>query len=138
MGLGGAGVSRHVLYRWWDDQGRLVYLGITNNAGRRTDEHASKPWANLCVSMTVEQLPDSWSRAEVLAYEAERIEVERPMRNIIGNRAVRRRVTRRPRRPARRRRHRKLLMVRGALYGAVYVAVVAAVVVLLGHASGTF
>lgn len=35
----------HALYRFRDDSGALLYVGITNNPGRRWTEHQkSKPW----------------------------------------------------------------------------------------------
>ena len=109
------GEGPFTLYRWWDENGSLVYLGITNNAGRRLDEHQrDKPWARECAQVTLQHLPEHWDRAEVLAYESRCIRQERPRRNIAGNGGQGLRA------PARRRVRRKVRLarrVKGVLQG---------------------
>jgi hypothetical protein len=70
---------RTALYRWFDAEDRLLYVGITNDIGRRTDRHAYlQPWWTNVARSTVEWFP---SRPEALAAEARAIRDEYPTYN---------------------------------------------------------
>ena len=72
------------LYRWFDADDQLLYVGISNNVVRRSGEHAkAKAWMRQAVRNTVEWLPD---RASALAAEEAAIESEHPKHNIVHNR----------------------------------------------------
>lgn len=74
----------HTLYRHFDAQGRLLYVGITVDPGRRWKQHqADKPWWAEVAQTTYEQHPD---RASVLAAEREAILREEPLHNVVHNR----------------------------------------------------
>lgn len=69
----------HALYRFYADDGTLLYVGITNNPGNRFNQHgADKPWWHEVRGITMEPYPD---RASVLAAEARAIAVENPRYN---------------------------------------------------------
>ena len=94
----GSAATRHFLYRWFDAEGRLLYVGITNDASRRVAEHvASKPWIGQAAQMTLTHYPD---RAAVLAAEKEAIRMEQPAYNIVHNGGVNRAARRRALAPA--------------------------------------
>lgn len=70
----------HALYRFYADNGRLLYVGITNNPGTRFDQHAAdKPWWHEVRGITLETYPD---RDAVLAAERRAIAVEQPLHNV--------------------------------------------------------
>lgn len=80
----GGGVSRRgrqtCLYRFYDVQGYLLYVGITNSLEGRTSNHRStKPWWGLVATMTVERFP---SRAEAEIAERVAIRDELPAFNV--------------------------------------------------------
>lgn len=98
-----------VIYRWWDAEGRLLYLGMTNRQLDRPAEHLrTKAWVADAVAMTVEHLPLGWKRPQVRVYERNCIRAERPLHNTVHNRAVRSG----PRSPAKRRRTRATPLAR--------------------------
>jgi hypothetical protein len=67
------------LYRYFDDDGRLLYIGITGNHWLRTLNHAVKSgWMELAVSSTIARYP---SRREALEAEYAAIRGERPLFN---------------------------------------------------------
>lgn len=69
----------HALYRFYADDGTLLYVGITNNPGNRFNQHgADKPWWHEVRGITMELYPD---RPSVLAAEARAIAVENPRYN---------------------------------------------------------
>jgi predicted GIY-YIG superfamily endonuclease len=81
--------ERTAIYRMYDAAGVLLYIGISNDFGRRWAQHAeSKPWWPEVNRQAVE-----WrsSRAEALAAEAGAIKTEQPKYNIqhvnLGERA---------------------------------------------------
>jgi hypothetical protein len=52
-------VSQFVLYRFFDGEGRLLYVGMTINPGRRMDRHrTAKEWWTEVVEIRMEQFPD--------------------------------------------------------------------------------
>ncbi|KAB8186828.1 hypothetical protein FH608_045885 [Nonomuraea phyllanthi] len=72
-----------VLYRHWDENGLLLYVGVTNRATSRERAHAKvSPWMEFWVETTYEQHP---SRASVEAAEAAAILDEQPLFNVAGN-----------------------------------------------------
>lgn len=75
-----AGREHHTLYRFYDADGRLLYVGITDLPGRRFKEHsAAKDWWPLVVEIKIEHLS---SRPELEASEAAAIKAERPLYNV--------------------------------------------------------
>lgn len=73
----------HFLYRWYGENDRLLYVGITNNLERRTNEHAAdKPWITESVRAEIE--PYS-TRSAALAAEERAIFSENPVYNVIHN-----------------------------------------------------
>jgi len=71
----------HALYRMFDANGQLLYVGITGKLLNRLDQHAEKRWFPLVASITLE-----WFPKERDAREAERraIAIEHPVYNIAG------------------------------------------------------
>lgn len=68
------------LYRHYDATGQLLYVGISNDYARRTDEHAaSKPWWSEVAETRVEHFP---SRKDALAAERRAIASEAPLYNV--------------------------------------------------------
>lgn len=73
----------HALYRFYDRSGVLIYVGITNNPGRRLSRHEkSKDWWWEVTEVRIERYPD---RDSVLNAEVEAITNERPKYNIQHN-----------------------------------------------------
>lgn len=74
------------IYRWFDADGVLLYVGITSAVTRRAIEHMSQAvWAQWAVRMEVEDvIPESREEAEQM--ERERIATESPVFNKQGNR----------------------------------------------------
>lgn len=81
--LGKAGCS---LYRYFDSEGVLLYVGISSSAARRLAEHSKRPWAGAIASVTVESLG---SRDDALRVERDAIMAEKPKHNVIHKRAPR-------------------------------------------------
>lgn len=74
----------HALYRFWNDEQQLLYVGITLDPGRRWHEHRNdKPWWSEVASITIETHPN---RTAVLAAEQTAIRTEHPAYNITHNR----------------------------------------------------
>jgi hypothetical protein len=73
----------HALYRFFDSEGVLLYVGITLDPGARWKSHSKdKPWWLEVASVTVEQWP---SREMVLQAERAAIISEHPKHNVIYN-----------------------------------------------------
>lgn len=71
------------LYRFYDADKTLLYIGITNSIGRRFDQHsADKPWYAKTSYTTIEHYP---SRAIALEAEKAAIKAERPVHNVQHN-----------------------------------------------------
>lgn len=87
------GGQETALYRWWDAADTLLYVGITNHIGRRTNQHGDeKPWMRDAVRSTVQWYPsrEDAAKAEIIA-----INTEGPLHNEQHNtrrRALRRKV----------------------------------------------
>lgn len=70
------------LYRFYDADERLLYVGISLHAAHRASEHrGDKAWWGDVARMDVEHLAD---RAEALKAERRAIRNERPVYNITG------------------------------------------------------
>jgi predicted GIY-YIG superfamily endonuclease len=69
----------HAVYRMFDGEGRLLYIGRTGDAGRRFGDHTAKRWFPLVETIKLEWLPTE--AAAVLA-ERRAIRAERPRYNI--------------------------------------------------------
>lgn len=73
----------HALYRFWDANDRLLYVGITANPGSRWKQHSKdKPWWHDVTRVTIERYPD---RLSVLNAERTAITLERPVHNVVHN-----------------------------------------------------
>jgi len=76
----------HALYRFFNHDGQLLYVGITLNLGSRLTKHRDdKPWWAEVARVMVAQFD---SREEVLAAEKVAIRTEQPKYNIQYNEAV--------------------------------------------------
>lgn len=72
--------ERTALYRFFDAEDVLLYVGITNHVGRRWDDHIRKrPWWNDIERQTV-----NWFPSRSAAEEAEKlaIQTEDPLYNV--------------------------------------------------------
>lgn len=75
---------RTVLYRFFNTDGELLYIGIAGNPGRRFEQHDSeKEWAHTIAYSRLEHYA---SREEAAAAERIAIHNENPRHNIVGNR----------------------------------------------------
>lgn len=73
-------VGRTALYRFFDSDGTLLYVGITDNTKERFYQHSTtKPWWSSVASQRIEWLD---TREEALAAERVAIRGERPIWNI--------------------------------------------------------
>lgn len=74
------------LYRQFNRDGKLLYVGISINAFERFRQHAKdKTWIDTVASMTIEHFA---SRQEALDAERAAIESECPLWNIVFNRGI--------------------------------------------------
>lgn len=80
----------HAVYRMFDASGRLLYVGMTGDAGTRFGDHAAKRWFPLVETIKLEWHPD---KAAARAAERQAIRSERPRYNIAEARPA-------PRQPA--------------------------------------
>jgi hypothetical protein len=70
------------LYRSYDKEGVLLYVGVTNAYWRRRGQHsASSPWRDLATKWTREEYP---TRAAALEAERHAIQNENPIYNTTG------------------------------------------------------
>lgn len=80
MTRAGQGDARTALYRLYDANGQLLYVGITDDPDDRWSRHAaSKSWWPLVDRKDLTWLHGTW--AEALQVEAEAIRAERPVFN---------------------------------------------------------
>lgn len=71
------------LYRWFDADDRLLYVGITSSLRARQSSHAKKSsWEAFAVRATIERYP---CRADAEQAELDAIRAERPLFNDVGN-----------------------------------------------------
>lgn len=66
------------LYRHFDSNGCLLYVGISLSTLKRTYEHKKSPWWLQVASISIERFS---SRKEALAAEREAIRLEKPRHN---------------------------------------------------------
>lgn len=70
------------LYRHFDDEGRLLYVGVSMMAVYRTVQHRrNSHWFREVCTITIEHFA---TRAEALTAEALAIRTEKPLHNIMG------------------------------------------------------
>ncbi len=78
------------LYRHFDKQNRLLYVGITSHIDTRTSTHRAKsPWGPEIARTLVETF-DTRIRAAIAELQA--IEAEKPLHNIVPGRERRRKM----------------------------------------------
>lgn len=71
----------HALYRFFAEDGALLYVGITNNPARRFTQHGvDREWWHEVETIRMERHPD---REAVLIAEKLAIQTERPRYNVI-------------------------------------------------------
>jgi hypothetical protein len=70
------------LYRMFNREGELLYVGISNHFARRLDDHfGEKEWRPDVATVTVEHYPN---RGTAMAAEALAIANEAPRHNLVG------------------------------------------------------
>ena len=70
------------LYRHFDADGVLLYVGIARSVTARFAQHEDSPWDDLIASITVERFA---TREEAEAAEREAIKAEKPIHNRMHN-----------------------------------------------------
>jgi predicted GIY-YIG superfamily endonuclease len=76
-------MSTFTLYRFFDAEDTLLYVGLTVNPGRRMEKHrGTQPWWNDVARIEMEQHQDL---ATLRAAEREAIEHEQPLHNVRMN-----------------------------------------------------
>lgn len=77
----------HYLYRLYDANDQLLYVGISKSAIRRLHQHLeAQPWSEQIATQTIERYA---TRIELEAAEKQAIEREAPIHNVIYNKAKR-------------------------------------------------
>jgi predicted GIY-YIG superfamily endonuclease len=77
--------ARVALYRLRDEAGRLLYVGISDAPLRRWPEHAAdKPWWPDVTDFSLQWLDN---RADALDAESRTIRTEKPLHNLLHNKA---------------------------------------------------
>lgn len=72
--------KRTTLYRYFDNSGQLLYVGITGDNTKRQSQHRRNSfWFGEIVNATFEHFP---TREEALTAEAEAIRKEKPLHNV--------------------------------------------------------
>ncbi|MGW8936004.1 GIY-YIG nuclease family protein [Gordonia terrae] len=78
-----SGDETPILYRFFDENRRLLYIGITMNPPARfRQHHAGKVWWHTVTTITLESFS---SRVQLASAERAAILLERPLHNIAGN-----------------------------------------------------
>jgi len=72
------------LYRFYDVDGTLLYIGITNQRHWRFQQHEGKEWWPQVATATVTHY---LTRSEAQCAEAAAISAEHPVYNVVGNHA---------------------------------------------------
>ena len=74
-------IPTHVVYRMWDHDGQLLYVGVSSRIDRRISQHRRhKPWQEVA-TITLEHFP---TRQEADQAELDAIHTENPLWNIKG------------------------------------------------------
>jgi hypothetical protein len=69
------------LYRWFDETGQLLYVGISISAYERAKDHRkTKEWFREAKKMTIEQFA---TREQALEAEKTAIQNEKPLHNVV-------------------------------------------------------
>jgi len=72
------------LYRYYDSDNALLYVGISNKPGRRLQEHfKGQPWSGLIKKTDFEHFE---TREEAERAEIDAIKAEKPKHNVVHNR----------------------------------------------------
>lgn len=71
--------AKHLLYRYYDSEGELLYVGITINLAGREAKHRRRAWWPLVADVHLEEHP---GRVSALAAERAAIHHEKPIYNI--------------------------------------------------------
>lgn len=75
-----------ILYRWWDAQGNLLYIGKSMNVFGRIEQHRrNSRFFEEAATMTMERFPDALALGEA---EVAAIRSEHPPYNVAHNRGV--------------------------------------------------
>ena len=77
-----ASLASSYVYRMWDTNGVLLYIGKSNNPLNRWKQHRKKPWFKQVTRFEYEPHPDE---ASAYAAEREAIKTEHPLYNIVNN-----------------------------------------------------
>lgn len=79
----GQRVWTQALYRWFDWDDRLLYIGITGNLASRQESHSTRStWSQFAARCTVERYP---TREDVETMERHAIYEEKPLFNHVHN-----------------------------------------------------
>lgn len=70
------------VYRCYDADGELLYLGISSNVGRRMGEHRTKPWHRFCARLEVSE---PMSARDALRLEYRLVRRMQPIFNVDAN-----------------------------------------------------
>jgi predicted GIY-YIG superfamily endonuclease len=76
-------VDLHAVYRLLAASGRLLYVGMTNELGRRLDQHTEKRWFPQVKTITLQWFP---TKEDARRAEQHAIRAEHPVHNIAGAR----------------------------------------------------
>lgn len=75
-----------ILYRWWDADGKILYIGKSIAVLSRAESHRNRSkFFDEAVMMTMERYPDELTLAQA---EVAAINAERPPYNVAHNREV--------------------------------------------------
>ena len=74
-------VPTTTLYRYFDKDGRLIYVGITRDVWRREAEHSCSHWFHLSVRKETEEYS---SRYKAEQAELQAIQDKKPLYNVVG------------------------------------------------------
>ena len=79
----------HILYRFYDDEERLLYIGVTVDPGKRMSAHChGKSWWQSVHNITMQNFSSS---SDLMCAEREAIKAEDPIYNVVHSRRKRRR-----------------------------------------------
>ena len=73
--------NEFIVYRMFDDNGSLLYIGMTSHSGRRFNDHSGKSWFSLVAVITLERHPGA---ARAAGAERLAILAEKPVFNVRG------------------------------------------------------